>query len=174
MTSHEASESTSFSAFKKAQIRHRRQGKNPNRDDDLGQVIDFSRNQDDRILSLKLPKEFEDSCIDIYRGPIYGLTGFPGFLFAPQALTESLQLEIAFQAVSSYCEAPNKTNIDQCPPKPTEECNHEENMWELWKKSNVIPPETPKKQKLETHSRKKKYRSFKKLSWATMGYHYDW
>jgi hypothetical protein len=160
-----------FSAFKRAQVRHRRQGKNPSRSDDLSEVVDFGRIGDDRILKLEIPEQYKDDS-DLYKGPIYGLKGFPGFLFAPQALAESLQIEIAYQSVREFCESPNGTNIDLCPPKPTEENNHDETMWELWKKSNMFQ-DMPKKQKLEMPNRKK-HRSFKKLSWATMGYHYDW
>lgn len=162
---------TRHSAFKRAQLRHKRQGKNPNRSDDLSEVVDFGRTKDDRIVKLELP----ETCRcheEVYKGPIYGLEGFPGFLFAPQALSESLQIEIAYQSVREFCELPNRTNIDQCPPKQMEEINHGESMWDLWKKSNMSPA-APKKQKLD-YSKMKKYHSFKKLSWATMGYHYDW
>jgi hypothetical protein len=171
MSSQQSSESKSFSVFKQAQVKFKYQGKRPSRDDDLGEVVDFSRGGDNRIIRLEVPDGFQD-CVGIYRGPIYGLKGFPGFLFAPEALSESLQLELAFQSVDEYCESPNKTNIDLCSPKPTEEFNPDECMWEAWKKANMTQ-ETPKKRKTDNHNRKK-YRSFKKMSWATAGYHYDW
>lgn len=164
-----------FSAFKRVQVRHRRQGNNPNRSDDLAEVIDFSKGGDDRILRLEVPDNTEQD--DIYSGPMYGLKGFPGFLFAPNALTDSLQSELAYQSVCHYCEEPNKTNIDLCPPKQNEDSNYDEKMWDLWKETTMVVQEetNPKKQKLQAScSAKKKYRSFKKLSWATLGYHYDW
>jgi alkylated DNA repair protein alkB family protein 1 len=161
----------SVSAFKRSQVYHRRQGDNPNRSDDLEEVVDFSWGQDDRITTLSLPKGSSD-ITNIYRGPIYGLAGFPGLLYAPQALTESLQFELAYHSVSEFCERPHRTNIDLCLPKKTEERNDEEHMWELWKEENMLRG-SAKKQKPDPAA-KKKYRSFKKLSWATMGYHYDW
>ena len=45
-------------------------------------------------------------------------------------------------------------------------------MWNMWKEETKRS-KGPKKQKLH-NPEPKKYRSFKKLSWATMGYHYDW
>lgn len=164
-----------FSAFKRAQVHHRRQGNNPNRSDDLAEVIDFSRGGDDRIVKLEIPKDLDQNVSneDIYRGPIYGLEGFPGFLFAPNALADSIQTELAYQSVSEYCEAPHRTNIDLCPPKENEECNYSERMWELWKKSSIVQEKKSKKQKLGAQNGKK-YRCFKKLSWATTGLHYNW
>lgn len=157
--------------FKKAQLDHRRRGDDPNRSDDLKELVDFSRGQDDRIISLELNNS--ELSQKIYKGPIYGLRGFPGFLYAPRALTESIQLELAYNCVSKYCELPHRTNIDLCPPKKDEERNDNEEMWGLWKEEDKKRESSTKKQKID-HDAKKKYRSFKKLSWATMGYHYDW
>jgi alkylated DNA repair protein alkB family protein 1 len=162
----------SATVFKRAQGRHRRRGDNPNRLDDLDELVDFSRGQDERITPLSLPQNTSD-LQNIYRGPIYGLKGFPGVLYAPQALTESLQFDLAYNCVSKFCERPHTTNIDQCPPKKNEELNSDGKMWELWKEDNRKRESSTKKQKVD-HSARKKYRSFKKLSWATMGYHYDW
>ncbi|CAJ1936231.1 unnamed protein product [Cylindrotheca closterium] len=166
------------SAFKQAQIRHRRQGKNPCRTDDLPGVVDFGLGADDRIIRLQIPERLRHR-EGLYEGPIYGLKGFPGFLFAPQALSEELQTAIAFKCVTVFCESPHRTNIDLCPPKQSEFRNLDESMWELWKKSedekegNIGWKKGSKRRKLQQTSQKS-YRSFKKLSWATMGYHYDW
>jgi hypothetical protein len=140
--------------------------------DALDELVDFSRGQDERITPLSLPQNASD-LQNIYRGPIYGLKGFPGVLYAPQALMESLQFDLAYNSVSIFCESPHTTNIDQCPPKKNEELNSDGKMWELWKEDNRRRESSTKKQKVD-HSARKKYRSFKKLSWATMGYHYDW
>jgi alkylated DNA repair protein alkB family protein 1 len=159
--------------FKKTQLRHRRRGDNPNRIDDLDDWIDFGRpgKDDDRIIPIPRPDVPSD--ISIYRGPLFGLRDFPGFVFAPQALGIDIQKELAFRSVTEYCEAPHTTNIDQCPPKANEEVIKSLTMWQLWKDENKQEEPTKKKQKT-VHSGKKTYRSFKKLSWATMGYHYDW
>ena len=159
------------SPFKKALIRHRRRGDNPNRIDDLKELVDFGTGQDKRIINLELPQGTK-KIPNVYSGPIYGLEGFPGFLYAPQALSESLQFELAYQSVSEYCESPHATNIDKCPPKKSEVLNYDQKMWDLWKEENKLR-DARKKQKVD-HGAKKKYRTFKKLSWATMGYHYDW
>lgn len=160
----------------------------------------------------------EDSCY--YQGPLYGLTGFPGFLYAPGALSAELQCRIAHAAVSTFCELPHATNIDAVPPKPSEQDNRRipiregddnnsssdncssRTMWMDWKDEHgfaaenrngggdddggkstscacgetaqgIRKPSTAPTRMQETQ-RKKKYRSFKKLSWATLGYHYDW
>jgi alkylated DNA repair protein alkB family protein 1 len=135
----------------------------------LPELVDFSCGNDERIFPIALSSEQKKSP-DLYRGKIYGLTDFPGFLYAPQALSESLQLEVAYRAVSEYCEAPNATNIDICTPKDSEERKMDESMWELWKGENEFGCKT----KARKGSQTKKYRSFRKLSWATTGYHYDW
>jgi len=169
---------STFSAFKKAQIRYRRQGNDPCRTDDLPEVLDFGIATDDRIIELTIPEEFQKN-YELYQGPIYGLKGFPGFLFAPQAMDEELQTVIAFECVTKFCESPHRTNIHLNPPKPSELPNVDESMWDLWKKSKKDAKSTAnlnkesKKRKLQ-QARQKSYRTFKKLSWATMGYHYDW
>jgi alkylated DNA repair protein alkB family protein 1 len=171
MTPDETKEAPASSAFKRAHARYRRQANAPDRLDDLSELIDFCRGGDDRILPFTL-EEQEGMDTDYYRGPLYGLKDFPGFLYAPQSLSDSLQTQLAHEAVSQYCEAPHLTNIDSVPPKPSEESNTNESMWNLWKEENgFVHDKTnldPKK------STKRKYRSFRKLSWATMGYHYDW
>jgi alkylated DNA repair protein alkB family protein 1 len=160
-----------WSAYKRAQVRYRRRGDEPDRSSDVPELVDFSCScgQDERILPIALSSEHKKDQ-DLYRGTIYGLTDFPGFLYAPQALSESLQLEVAYRAVSEYCEAPNATNIDACPPKDSEERNMDESMWEIWKGENEVGG----KMRARTGDQTKKYRSFRKLSWATAGYHYDW
>lgn len=158
-------------AFKQAQQRHRRRGDDPNRIDDMEEWIDFARvrAEDQRIIRLPpLPKESNDG---FYRGPLYGLNDYPGFVFAPQALSDDVQIELAYRAVTEYCEHPHKTNIDPCAPKLDEIVDESSRMWMAWKEENKRQP--CKKPRTGPPS-KRHYRSFKKLSWATMGYHYDW
>jgi alkylated DNA repair protein alkB family protein 1 len=98
-------------------------------------------------------------------GPLYGLVGFPGFLYAPQALSASLQLEIAYRSVAEFCEPPHATNIGLLPPKPSEDSKAGGCMWELWKMHQLSEA---------YNNQRKSYGIFGKLSWATCGYQYDW
>ena len=152
------------SAFKRAQLRYRRQSTSSN---DLDDVCDFGNpNEDERINQITI----KSSSGELYDGPLYKIQGFSGFLYAPQALAPCWQKELSYLAVSEYCEKPHATNIDNLPPKPTEENNTDESMWELWKRENDDGVHGNNK----STKLMKKYRSFKKLSWATTGYHYDW
>jgi len=139
-----------------------------------------------------------------YSGPAFGIHEIPGFWFAPAALSTVVQERLAYAAVSTYCEPPHATNIDLIPPKAHEIVNTTQTtdtkMWELWKQQ-CYPAEKEKLQQQQQamqqqsttsgvkSSKNKKnnkhdnnhsetsisyYRSFRKLSWATMGYHYDW
>lgn len=162
--------------FKQAQLRHRRRGDDPNRMDDMEEWVDFSRVRpdDQRIIQLELPRMLP-SGLRIYRGPIFGLRDFPGFLFAPQALAYDVQIELAYRAVTEYCEKPHITNIDQCPPKPNEVVDESMTMWCQWKEASKANKSTATKKAKRTQANAQRhYRSFKKLAWATMGYHYDW
>lgn len=147
-----------MSAFKAAYVRFRRRPDQPDRFDDLSEMVDFGRPEDPRVIRMPSLRDTKD----VYHGPVYGLQGFPGFLYAPQALSPELQYNLSYQAVSVYCEAPHKTNIDLIPPKPHEMLN-DETQWKLWKK------EVSEKKTSRSY-----YRNFDKLSWATLGHHYDW
>ncbi|KAL7571583.1 hypothetical protein ACA910_020996 [Epithemia clementina (nom. ined.)] len=228
-------------AFKQAQIKHRRQAENPYRLDDSNNWIDFGRGtggggrNGNLIESCQVvvpstglhdenadggPITGDDGGVrfhdDYYEGPIYTLSGAPGFFFAPQALHPDLQRWISFAAVTKYCEPPHVTNIDYLVPCPKKSSEAEENttftnrdedtMWSLWKKelreddqrqydkkeanscridtkSNSNAPKIrgstitiqqqgsqPNKKNCKNSNNK----SFQKLTWATMGYHYDW
>jgi alkylated DNA repair protein alkB family protein 1 len=160
--------------FKQAQLRHRRQGENPHRTDDLDECLDFSRRRlgDDRIYRLTLPDTLET----VYRGPIFGIRNVPGFLFAPQALGKDLQTELAYRSVTEYCEGPHRTNLDPSHSNDSiPEPEVSKTMWDLWKDDHRQPEESKKEKKQKTmHSGKPRHRSFQKLSWSTMGFHYDW
>ena len=115
------------STFQAAHSRYKRKGDHPQRIDDLGELVDFAANpKDPRIENLA-------SC---------------GLTVVVNALSEELQDELAWRALSIFCELPHRTNLmnlNQHPEKDT--------MLEVLKKS-------PKE--------------FDKMSWSTMGYHYDW
>lgn len=145
-----------WTAFKKAQVRYRRQPDRPDQLDDLEEFIDFSRASSS---TERVECALHGDC---YRGPVYRLIGFDGFLYAPAALSTRAQEELAFQAVNTYCERPHSTNIDLVPPKAKEVDNPHESLWQLWKQEEGKQQAT------------KKYRCFQKLSWATLGYNYNW
>ncbi len=266
-----------ISHFKKTYTRHKRQGKNPNRIDDLVEdaaaaaaaaaasccgVIDVGR------IRARVRNRYQMACRDSSSNDIttndinvnvqakdfvfgedlvtmtesilpksigttdnyiqtsgkicicYSFREFPGVYLYPEALDKELQLRLAYQAVTIYCElgptttsdsgssnetgqsryGSHRTNIDLLPPKPHEMLNRIEDgcerMWNLWKRDCVLsvkgvedssggpPPE--KKRKNDNYNNNNNnnnnhntpannfYRRFSKLSWATMGYHYDW
>jgi len=86
--------------------------------------------------------------------------------------------------VTTYCEKPHSTNIDLVPPKSKEVDYAQMSMWDLWKEENGLKKKKPissskdedeKSPKYRHCSTKQRpYRTFHKLSWATMGYQYDW
>jgi alkylated DNA repair protein alkB family protein 1 len=139
----------------------------------------------------------EETGASYYHGPVFGIANFPGVLFAPHALSRDLQLELAYESVAEYCESPHRTNIDLCPPKTNETINRTEvgfgeRMWSLWKQQQQRHLDEEdhydrsRPTGMTSSSKKAKirhptstdtiryYKSFQKLSWATMGYHYDW
>mmetsp|Transcript_21587 Transcript_21587/g.59912 ORF Transcript_21587/g.59912 Transcript_21587/m.59912 type:complete len:411 (+) Transcript_21587:66-1298(+) len=180
-------------AFKRAQVRYRRQASAPDRVDDLDELIDFSKaatssssssSEDVRIgpraVVIPIPQESSATTTtnnnsnydyDYYQGPLYTLRDVPDFLYAPQALSPALQRQLSYAAVTRYCEAPHTTNIHNVPIKHDrggEVFNAPgETMWKLWKQDNSSNNSNNKKTT-------KHYKSFQKLSWATTGYHYDW
>lgn len=166
-------------AFKRAQKRYRRRTGDPDRVDDLddADMLDFHF-PDDRMI--KIDSTMSSGVIGKYQGPLFGLKAFPGFFYAPSALSEDLQLALARRAVSEYCEKPHATNIDAVPPKADSEVVIEDTtMWDLWKREHGFVEERAS----STHNRNnqqiigssyRSYRSFRKLSWSTCGYHYDW
>lgn len=162
----EAGTTLSTSAFKRAQLRYRRQGTDPNRIDGQNEFLDFSNSEDDsRIIQIQVNNKNEG---DAYQGPMYGIKNVPGFLFAPQALSAKLQSQIAYLSVTEFCERPHATNIENVPVKPNEVPNFDQSMWDLYRTDFGRGSRQP------TSQARRPYRTFKKLAWATMGWHYDW
>lgn len=154
-----------ISAFKRVQVRHRRHGANPNRTDDMDALLDFSSpNHAEGVVPVKSENKLD------YQGPLYGLEDFPGFIYAPQALSPSLQQDLAYRAVYEYCEAPHSTNIDLVPPKSNEDDTSNQSMWELWKQQHGFSNSSVSRM----IGGRRPYKSFSKLSWSTCGYQYDW
>ena len=280
----ERDEQSKVSVFKRVYTRHKRQGKNPNRIDDLlgdeteDGVIDVARIrkrcchesetnnksggtandsgtksvgndssegccEKDLVTNIEsmifLPDTNNNSGQKQRMCSCFSFREFPGVYLYPGALDRELQLRLAYEAVTEYCElgptttttmtaktilsndglledvvgdnhqsncnynhnyGSHRTNIDLLPPKAHERVNQlgneTENMWNLWKQeqgglflghtngSSENRPE--KKAKRETKDKSPKtnpkrnttatlyHRRFSKLSWATMGYHYDW
>ncbi len=233
-----------ISVFKQVYSLHKRQGKNPNRIDDLlgnNIVIDVDKfgngigDQDEndtmdaneRKQKCQTPKPGDPVCFgenlvvctkSILYIPIDGQSSkiqerccscvsfreFPGVYLYPKALDIELQLRLAYEAVTEYCElgptttidanvsagdpaeyASHRTNIDLLPPKTHERVNQLDNkmetMWNLWKHDKQVqstkchrPEKKAKKDNQQGNQSNNYYRRFSKLSWATMGYHYDW
>ena len=161
--------------FKKSLLHFRRQPNNPDRIDDLEELVDFSSNgQPGSRLANQTIERVQVNHVgqDCYQGPLYTLTDYPGFLYAPDALSNAAQLQLAFQAVTTYCQSPHTTNIQLVPPKEHESLT-ETPMWELWKNQHydAMTSNAPAPASCICKSH---YLSFHKLAWATMGYRYDW
>ncbi|GAX25048.1 alkylated DNA repair protein alkB homolog 1 [Fistulifera solaris] len=161
-----------MTAFKAAYVRFRRRPDQPDRWDDLSEMIDFGGQIGDPRI-MRMPSLSQE---DVYQGPIFGLRDFPGFLYAPQALSINLQHFLSYRALSVYCETPHTTNIDLIPPKSHEIVNNIENnesQWDLWK-NTVRIEDSKEKLKTSRSTTRTFYRNYDKLSWATLGHHYDW
>jgi len=151
-------------------------------------------NLNDHTVDKNNNQRCNDNVTLTHQGPLCGIKSHPGFVYAPQALGPSIQNLLAFKALTEFCEAPHMTNIDLVPRKEELEMdNGNLTMWNLWKKnlgymnekrsetkcSTLLTKEidgmTGKKTKSKMLQNKERYyRCFGKLSWATMGYHYDW
>ena len=84
-------------------------------------VVDFSSSSsstasEDPPAARRLPLH-HNVTEGAYAGPIYGLSDVPGFVYAPDALSSNVQERLAFRCLSSYCEAPHRTNMDGSPSK---------------------------------------------------------
>ena len=151
-------------ALKSAMKRYRRGCEDPL--DGWNEWIDPGRPEDFQCLKqVQLSGNDINTDISYYQGPVYELVQKPGFYICPQALSADLQMALAYAALTEYCLPPHKTNIDGVPPKPHEVMNEShETYWYLWKQGY----------RRNQHDCKPKYRSFNKLAWSVMGYHYDW
>jgi DNA alkylation damage repair protein AlkB len=160
----------------------------------MNELVDFSRPMGEEMaqkivnfqsLSDPLSAVAENGASHGYHGPVYGLRDFPGFYYCPNAMSVGLQHELAFAAVSHFCEPPQHTNIDLIPPKQEEEeDNRHDSFWSVYKEARRKRVEL--KQERGNHNgasaasssssskSRRLYKSFDKLSWATLGYHYDW
>ena len=170
--------SDSGDAFREVQARHR---KSPHILTD--EVIDFRRSTLDyrikptSIVSSNPPNSNAAAVAAVAAPPVFGLSTHPGFAFAPAYLSPDLQERLAYLALSRYCERPHRTNID----KSGEE-DDGRRIWHMWKTEHGFDDDRiNKRQRIEEEAnactsttKVKPYRSPKKLSWATMGYLYDW
>lgn len=139
--------------FKQCHNRHKRKPEAANRLDDLEELLDFHQHP-------HLHQKFAGFVRDIHceDGQMFGLSCYPGFFFLPSILSAELQRDLGYKALTEYCESPHRTNIEAIPPKSSEVADGT-TMWNAWGKVE------------EEHRR---YRCFHKLSWATLGYFYDW
>ena len=101
--------------------------------DTLPNLVDFSTVEEDKASSQSCsPPSASDDDTEYthrthsapsssYHGPCHTLPGYKGFLYFPQALGERACVDLAHSCLTSYCEPPHDTNIDNVPPKPGEE-----------------------------------------------------
>jgi alkylated DNA repair protein alkB homolog 1 len=160
-TSNNHDSSDSASVFKRKLQYHKRRPNDMNRMDDLNNVIDASTAPADsngNKLLYPINYTFNVGTDETFRGPVYGIHGYDGCLLLPQALSPQVQQTLAYQAVTEYC----------CDPHATNTGKSEDQMWEIWKRLQQVEATSPKKGQHHTNSTKSK------LSWATMGYHYNW
>eukprot|EP00977_Amphora_coffeiformis_P009827 scaffold2257_cov169-Amphora_coffeaeformis.AAC.5 len=159
-------------ALKRAMTKYRRRGGEDPLDGwsewiDPGHPDDYACLQQVKLAETNL----EENSSSYYQGPIYELAQKPGFYICPQALETDLQTALAFAALTEYCNPPHKTNVDGVPPKPHEVMNEpHETYWYVWKQQQ----QQEKVNHPQQHDSNPKYRSFHKLAWSVMGYHYDW
>lgn len=147
-----------MSAYKRAQQLYKRKGNGG----DLKGVVDFSKADDDRISIISS----ED-----YRGHLLTLKSHPGFVYAPRALSQQAQYELAYQALTKYCEPPHATNLGE---KESKEPTFWENFSTERSKDHCHRVKKKSKKDLHNQTIADRKRSFHNLSWATMGYQYDW
>jgi alkylated DNA repair dioxygenase AlkB len=204
---HVAVNNDSNNIFKQCHNHHKRNPNVPDRLDDFDALLDF-RTAAHTTAAQQLPPAnqshgstkfapyiqritanerilFSDAGQQQQERPvtIFGLSCYPGFLFFPAALDSTLQRQLAYQALTAYCESPYRTNIELVAPKSSETTVLDSSgvaagstMWDLW--SQQQPSVLDEEQKLETKDPHQQhlryYRCFEKLSWATLGYFYDW
>jgi alkylated DNA repair protein alkB homolog 1 len=152
------------SAFKEAHMRFRRRPNDPSFVGDCFEMVDFGNPQnDERIVHIPSPpSSTSDSFLacdkNIYSGPLFGLVAYPGFLMAPNALSPSLQMLLAYASLTTYCEFPHRTNFSDAIAREALDPRSHDNptLWEQWSANHMVNG------------------SLRKLSWSTVGYHYNW
>jgi 2OG-Fe(II) oxygenase superfamily len=190
--------------FKQCHNHHKRNPNVPDRLDDLDALLDFRTAA--RTTAQKPPPANQESHGTTKFAPyihritanerilfsdtgqqrerpvtIFGLSCYPGFLFFPAALEERLQRQLAYQALTAYCEPPYRTNIELVAPKSSETVLLDSSdvaagsMWDLWSQQQPSVDEEQRPETKDPHQQHLRYyRCFEKLSWATLGYFYDW
>lgn len=182
--------SPTTTSYKEAYNRHRRRPQDEGFRDDFPYLLDFSNPEasvaltglapPDQIKIVPLPSSRSEQCI--YKGHAYGIQSHPGFVYIPQAISKSIQIDLAYQALTQFCEAPHRTNIDLLPVKKGEIRNGKgETMWDLYKREVCLSDgchnggvSTRTGKETKSKEKEKFYKTYEKLSWATTGYHYDW
>jgi alkylated DNA repair protein alkB homolog 1 len=174
------------SAFKQAQARYRRRPHEPDHTSDLHEMVDFrsveSLLSDERIVCWNDndTNENYDNGDNGSQLPRFGLRAYPGFEFWPCALSRDVQLYLAHAAVSTYCEPPHRTNLTQpaaasaaaaaaaAAAVEATASTTSSSWWDTWKAANAQSRHS------SSSSSGHSVRSCFPLSWATLGYHYDW
>jgi hypothetical protein len=228
--------SSNNNIFKQCHNHHKRHPHNPDRLDDLDELLDFrccdhdndpkdnnkfvpyirridvdnvvyavDNDEDEEGMEPREERRRRPGEQDSLR--YFGLSCYPGFLFFPAALDETLIRQLAHCALTDYCETPYRTNIEQIAPKSSEiivvptaddvttvtdpttaaaSTSRSSSMWDLWVQQQEEQQELAEADERTTTSATTKhrppppppspryYRCLEKLSWATLGYFYDW
>jgi DNA alkylation damage repair protein AlkB len=82
---------------------------------------------------------------------------------------------MTFGALTAYCEPPHRTNIDLVAPKSSETVLDSSDVAAGSQQASAEDEEQNLEAKHNQHQLHLRYhRCFEKLSWATLGYFYDW
>jgi alkylated DNA repair dioxygenase AlkB len=180
---------SSTSAFKQAQLRYRRCHPNDNDPSAWNEIIDLlkvnsSHSSHDRIEKLQRHNGNDSSTNNIYNGPMYRIVDYPGCIILPNALSKQVQYQLAHAALTEYCVAPHQTNLHNSHTTTTDNLSL---MWDEWKARRICRNKTNNHTTVDstvtTCNNTKRSTPIPtpttsellgKLSWSTMGYHYDW
>ena len=171
---------------------------NPNSLDEYSNMVYSRQHTNDNNANVS-PEFSSFSSKDYsYSGPMYELTTHPGFVYVPQALSPSFQIQLAYLALTQYCHAPYaRTNLlgDFCKTTSTDSSSssssssspsHSNILWEQYKQGyKKAQPQQQRQQHDEEEEEEIKIDSLsscytqpvlllEKLSWSTLGYHYNW
>lgn len=142
---------------------YRRIEKQFRKTNDLSQVLDLDNIDTNRFKveqvkfeSLKITKTSWFNLPPIQKWKVFTLKNYPGFYIIRELLTPEIQRYIIQQALETYCQPPNITNLNL----------HYGEIKDLWK--NAIKKATPKPN-LPSYEK-----LLEKLAWCTLGYQYDW
>jgi alkylated DNA repair protein alkB family protein 1 len=146
---------TAYRHAEKAYTHYSHKGASPT---DFRGVVDFANlanntEENCRRIRAVTPKAPCDT-------PLYTLEGCPGLFIAPGALSESVQRELVLECLSSYCLAPNGTNLEGHAAPETSSAPH----------TAAAGGEADARPGAADVA----LTTLRSLRWATLGYQYQW